>query len=538
MGEPMISPAYLRPTLELPPMPYDYLLRSTAERYPTRPAILFQQQVISYRDLVAMVNRVAHGLRGLGIEKGERISLFTTNCPEYAITLNAASTIGAVVTPLSPAYKERELASRLLDSETKAIVVHHDLLPILLNALASTSLPALKHIIVVGDTTLSGGTRGVISFSRFLAEAPAWQPDPVAVDIDQAFILPYSSGTTGLPKGVMLSQRNLVSNHLQFLAATGIRETDSTVLFIPQAHIYGVMLTGTFLAAGATQVLVDGFDLTGVLNLCRAHGITWFFATPPVIQALANAPDLSQMSSVRYLMNAAASLPLHPARVLAERTGVFIVQGYGMIEASPVTHCSLLAPGMPVESVGALVSNTTHKIMDAETGMRELPVGEDGEVIIGGPQVMLGYWKSPEETARALRNGWLYTGDIGHIDSNGFLSIKDRKKEMIKYKGFSIAPAELEGLLLEHPAVLDAAVVGMPDEEAGEVPTGFVVLRPKRDASEEQLLAFVNGKLASHKKLASVVFLSAIPKIPAGKILRRELKEQELARRKQESIVL
>jgi long-chain acyl-CoA synthetase len=250
------------------------------------------------------------------------------------------------------------------------------------------------------------------------------------------------------------------------------------------------------------------------------------------VLALANAPvDLSNLKTVKYVFTGAAPLPLDPARRLEAKTSVRVVQGYGMTEASPLTHSQ---PGDPalvrLDSVGMPVHNTEQKIVDIETGEHELPPGEDGEIIIRGPQIMQGYWKAPEETARALRNGWLYTGDIGHVDADGYTYIVDRKKEMIKYKGFGIAPAELESLLLEHPAVLDAAVIGVPDDEAGEVPKGFVVLRPGKSVTEDDLMAFVNGKLAGYKKIHQVEFIDAIPKVPSGKILRRELKERERAR--------
>jgi long-chain acyl-CoA synthetase len=208
------------------------------------------------------------------------------------------------------------------------------------------------------------------------------------------------------------------------------------------------------------------------------------------------------------------------------------VQGYGLTESSPDTHLSPVDPSlMRLESAGLLVPNTEHKIMDSETGTRELPLGEDGEVVVRGPQIMQGYWQAPEETARVLRDGWLYTGDIGHLDAEGYLYIVDRKKEMIKYKAFSIAPAELEGLLLEHPAVQDAAVIGVPDDEAGEVPKGFVVLRSGQQVTEDELLVSVNEKVAGYKKLHVIEFIDAIPKLASGKILRRELKERERTRK-------
>ncbi len=537
MSHAMFAPELFRPPLDLPEMPYDHLLRMAAERQPDRPAIIFHDLILSYREVVSMVNSVANGLLGLGIGKGDHICLFTPNRPEYTIMLNAASTIGAVVTPMNPSYKEREIAYQLSDSEAKAILVYRDLLPLLQVVLRQTKLPHLKHIIVTGvNDSVPEGIPGAISFARLMRGSSPKRPEAVEIKSDDLFALPYSSGTTGFPKGTMLSHRNLVSNHLQFLTAAGINSTDTTIIFLPMYHIYGVLLTGSFLAAGATQILLERFDPVNVLDLCEKYGVTWFFAVPPVILGLSNAPDLSKMETIKYLMNAAAPLPPDPARKLHDRTGITIVQGYGLTESSPDTHLSPVAPElMRLDTVGLLVANTEHKIMDIETGTSELSLGEDGEVVVRGPQVMLGYWNAPEETARALRDGWLYTGDIGHIDAEGYLYIVDRKKEMIKYKAFSIAPAEIEGLLLEHPAVLEAAVIGVPDDAAGEAPKGFVVLRSGQQATAEEIIAFVNGKLAGYKKLHYVEFIAAIPKVPSGKILRRELKELERARRAGES---
>jgi acyl-CoA synthetase (AMP-forming)/AMP-acid ligase II len=533
MAHALVAPELFRSPLDLPEMPYDHLLRLAAERAPDRPAIIFHNLRLTYREVVSMVNSLANGLRKLGVEPGERICLFTPNRPEYTITLNAAATIGAVVTPMNPSYKEREIAYQLADSEANVILVYRDLVPVLRNVLQQTTLPQLKHIIITGaGTAVPDEMPDARSFAQLLRESSPRRPDRVEINVDDLFALPYSSGTTGLPKGVMLSHRNLVSNHLQFVTAAGISSWDVTLIFLPLYHIYGVLLTGSFLAVGATQVLLERFDPTRDLDLCEQHGVTWFFAVPPLILALAKTPDLSKLKTVRYLMNAAAPLPLDPARKLHERTGITIVQGYGLTESSPDTHFSPPDSSLiRLESVGLPVSNTEQKIMDIETGLRELPAGEDGEVVVRGPQVMQGYWNAPEETARALRDGWLYTGDIGHLDADGWLFVVDRKKEMIKYKAFSIAPAELEALLLEHPAVLDAAVIGVPDEEAGEVPKGFVVVRPGQQVTVEELIVFVNVKLAGYKQLHYLEFIDAIPKVPSGKILRRELKERERANR-------
>jgi long-chain acyl-CoA synthetase len=278
---------------------------------------------------------------------------------------------------------------------------------------------------------------------------------------------------------------------------------------------------------------MERFDLMQSLELSEKHNVTYYFAVPPIVLALANAPlDLSKLKTVKYIFSGAAPLPAEPARKLQEKTGIIVVQGYGLTEASPLTHSQPKDTALiRLESVGMPTHNMEQKFVDIETGERELPVGEDGELIIRGPQIMKGYWKAPQETARALRNGWLYTGDVGHVDADGYTYIVDRKKEMIKYKGFGVAPAEIEALLLEHPAVLDSAVIGVVDDEAGELIKGLVVLRKGHEATEEEIIIFANGKLAGYKKVHIIEFIDSIPKTASGKILRRELKERERALR-------
>jgi long-chain acyl-CoA synthetase len=530
----MFTPELFRPEVYYPVIPYDHLLRIAAERNPDRPAIVYHDLTLVYREVVSMVNSVANSLLELGLQKGDRICLCTGNRPESNITLNAASTIGAIITPMNPLYKEREMAYQLQNSGARAILIKQDMLPLLQKVLSQESLPNLKHIIVLGKH-IPESMPEALPFATLLKGGSPNRPSPVEISGDDMIVLTYSSGTTGLPKGTMLSHHNLATNHRQFLTASRINASDTTLIFVPFYHIYGVLLTGSFMAAGAKQVIMDRFELEPVLDMCEKHGPTWLFAVPPMIQALANIPgELTQLNTVKYLMSAAAPLPPAYAKKLQERTGIRVIQAYGMTEACPITHLSPLDPDLiRMDSAGLPMNNTEQKIVDLETGEHELPVEEDGEIIIRGPQVMLGYWGDPEETALTLRNGWLHTGDIGHVDADEYLYIVDRKKDMIKYKGFSIAPAELEAVLVEHPTVKESAVVGVPDEEAGEIPKAFVVLHG--DASEsvtdEELITFVNDKLTGYKKLREVEFVENLPKLPSGKILRRELKELERARR-------
>ena len=531
MSEKMVAPELFRPPVDFPDVPYDHLLRMAAQRNPDRLAIIYHDLRLTYREVLSMVNCIANGLHDLGLKKGDHICLFMSNRPEYTITFIAAASLGVVISPMNPSYKEREVAYQLENSEAKALVVERELLPLIQLVLKQQSLPHLKHIVVTGDR-VPENMPDAIPFARLLRQSSPKHPERVEISGDDILALPYSSGTTGFPKGTILTHRNLTSNNLQLATAQGINTTDVALIFLPFYHIYGVMLTGSFLACGGTQVIMERFDFLQSLELCEKHNVTYYFAVPPIILALANAPiDLSKMKTVKYIFTGAAPLPIEPARKLQEKTGIKIMQGYGLTEASPLTHSQ---PGDPalirLDSIGLPVHNTEQKIVDIETGERELPFGEDGELIIRGPQVMKGYWKAPEETARALRNGWLYTGDIGHVDADGFAYIVDRKKEMIKYKGFGIAPAELESLLLEHPAVMDSAVIGVPDDEAGELPKGFVVIRQGHDVTPDDILTFANGKLAGYKKIHIIEFIDAIPKVPSGKILRRELKAREKAR--------
>jgi long-chain acyl-CoA synthetase len=528
MTKKMALPELFRPPMDIPDVPYDSLVRMAAERTPDRKAIIYHNLALTYRETVSTINCIANGLYDLGLRKGDCICIYTTNRPEYTLTFIAAASLGVVASPMNPAYKEREVSYQLENSEAQAILIQRELVPVLQLVLQDKPLPNLKHILVTGEKALEG-LPDALPLATLIRRSAPKNPPHVAITGDDLLALPYSSGTTGLPKGTMLTHRNLVSNNLQFISALKTDVTDVGLLFLPFYHIYGVMLTGSFLACGGTQVMMERFDLLQSLELCEKYNVSYYFAVPPIILALANAPvDLSKLKSVKYIISGAAPLPMEPARKLQEKIETTVEQGYGLTEASPLTHAQPNDPDLVrLASVGMPTHNTEQKIVDIETGERELPQGEDGEIIIRGPQVMKGYWKAPEETARTLRDGWLYTGDVGHVDEDGYTYIIDRKKEMIKYKGFGIAPAEIEALLMEHPAVMDSAVIGVSDDEAGELIKGLVVLRKGQNATADEIIAFANGKLSGYKRLHFIEFIDAIPKTASGKILRRNLKERE-----------
>ena len=428
------QPERLRPNLSYPSIAYDKLLTQSAASWPERVAIVFRDNALTYRELDALTNQFAHALQALGVKQGERVCLLMTNRPEFVIACYAIARIGAVFSPINPAYKEREIAYQLANTGATTIVVQHNLLP-LVEAVRDQA-PVLKQVISVGPENLDAGTHH-LSFADLLKAQPMTPPG-VDVALSDLVALPFSSGTTGLSKGVMLTHRNRVCITVQWASGMRVTEEDRFLIFLPLFHAYGIALMDSALSVGATIVLMERFTPGECVQLIVQHRITVLPVVPPVLMAMLAWPDLQQydLSSVRYATSAAAPLAPSVARAFQQTTGVRVLQAYGLTEIGP-SHLMPFDTEEPhlLASVGLPLSDTEQKVVDSETGVKELAAGEVGELCIRSPQVMAGYWKAPEATADALRDGWFYTGDIGFIDAQGYVFLQDRKKELIKYKG-------------------------------------------------------------------------------------------------------
>ncbi|HEY8286687.1 MAG TPA: 4-coumarate--CoA ligase family protein [Chloroflexota bacterium] len=512
------------PPITIPEISLPHLLLVSALGREERTAIIegTSGRAITYGEFALQVRRVAANLAQRGLRKGDVLAIFLPNGIEYAVALQAVMLLGGIVTTVNPTYTAHELAFQLEDAHAAYLLT----IPALLErAREANHGGRLREIFVVGEG------EGATPFADLLADSG--EPPEVVIDaLRDLAILPYSSGTTGLPKGVMLTHHNLVANILQTKAAEHRLDEDSRLLAVlPFYHIYGqvvVLYMGLYL--GATIITMPRFDLPTFLQVIQDHKVNYANLVPPIILALAKHPLVDQydLSSLQAVFSGAAPLGDEVAAACAARLGCVVKQGYGLTETSPVTHVMPETEG-PVNtgSVGVCLPLTETRLVDPETGS-DLGPNQRGEVWVRGPQVMRGYLNHPEATAAMLdSDGWLRTGDIGYVDDDGYFYIVDRLKELIKYKGLQIAPAELEAILLTHPAVADSAVIPVSDQEAGEIPKAFVVL--KGEVTAEELQAYVAERVAPYKKIRKLEFCAQIPKSASGKILRRVLVDQERA---------
>lgn len=512
-----------------PTYPLQHILSATARRLPQKTAIIDGEYAYSYQQLDMYSSRFAAALAKLKIEKGDRVGLLAPNCVEFEIAFFGIIKAGAVVTTINSGYREREIAHQLDNSGAEVLVVHESLLK--MAEAARDGAPALKRLVVIEPTSRESN-----SFWGLIERSPA-APPPVAIEAKEDLAaLPYSSGTTGLSKGVMLTHFNMTANLLQFMERPGeaLQQTEDDVLLVhlPLFHIYGMqVLMNAVIASGGTQVMMRRFNMDEMLGLLSSHSITHLYTVPPVGIGLSMLPSLEghDLSSMRAACLAAAPASEELQTRIQDVVGFPIFQAYGMTELSPVSNLDYIEPErMTPGSVGPAIADTEERVVDLETGTKDVPIGEVGELLVRGPQVMKGYYNNEDATQETISDhGWLRTGDIVRMNEEGCVWILDRKKELIKYKAFQVPPAELEGLLLEHPAIADAAVVGKADVEAGEIPKAFVVARQGMEVSDEDVMDFVASRVATFKHVREVEFIDAIPKNPSGKILRRMLIEQE-----------
>jgi acyl-CoA synthetase (AMP-forming)/AMP-acid ligase II len=527
------SPASLRTQLFADPegrFVHDEVLDS-CRRHSSKIAMIdvscMPAQRITYAAYGAMVESAARGLLAAGTRPGEVIGIFLPNCWEFGVAYHAATLAGAIPTTLNPTYREREVRYQLENSETVALITDGALL----TGIDLSGLPALRRVY----TVRAPGPSGSQPFDSLFEAAESEQlPAPERDSRLTLATLPYSSGTTGLPKGVMLSHHNLVANVYQTLTPgeyLAISEDDVMLCFLPLYHIYGLTVgLNLALIRGCTLVLMPRFDCEASLRLIAHEGITFALCVPPTLLAYCQAAEQGKFPRehrLRWVKSGAAPLAPDLARRFTAGTGIPIRQGYGMTEASPVTHIGFLSPELyRPESVGMPVAQTECRVVDEKE--QDVAPGDIGELVMRGPQFMLGYWKSPDATAAVLRDGWYWTGDIVRVDEDGLYYVVDRRKEMMKYKGFSIAPAEVESVLLEHPMVRDCGVVSRMDAAGEEIPCAFVVVREEKPANQqtaEELQAFVAERLTHYKMPREIYFVQKVPRTASGKILRRELRK-------------
>jgi long-chain acyl-CoA synthetase len=515
------------------------------KKNPDRVALVYSGKEIKYSEMQASISNFAAVLHGWGVQKGETVALFLPNCPQFAYAYYGALKVGAMVTAISPLFMTPEVEFQLRDSKARTLVVQDDFWPRVEPVFTKLGLKEVLIVNLKGKKPTLPEFPGVYSFDDLLRGTLPASPT-VGIDPEEdVAALQYTGGTTGLPKAAMLTHRNVVSNIVQnrgywdLMAKVDGVNHPTVISVLPWYHIYGqtVDLSST-LYGGGTLIILSGFEVEVVLRTIQETRAHVFMGVSTMFVSFLNHPRLKEynLRSLRWCNNGATIIPTEVVKSFEEMTGVRIVEGYGLSESSPVTHTTSPYLKRKIGSVGPPIPNTLQGIIDPETG-EFLEPGNPGEIIVQGPQVMKGYWEKPEETAEVFLwiegQKWLRTGDMGILDDEGYLTIVDRSKDLIKYKGHSVYPSEIEEVLYQHPAVSQAAVIGVPDPLAGENIKAFVVLRDEFQGrvKEEEIISWTRERLAAYKYPRSLEFRKEIPKSAVGKILRRVLREEEMKKR-------
>jgi long-chain acyl-CoA synthetase len=523
-------------------------LEANAQRFPRRVALEFLGRSLTYRELWREVEAFAKGLQEAGLRPGDRVAIMLPNSPQFVIAFYGTLLAGGVGVNVNPMYTPRELRHQLQDAGVQALVILDQLLPryqevkaevpvrLLVRTGIQDYLPFPKNLLYPLMLRRKGQAPKALEGVPWRAFLKRGRPEPVAVDLDDLALLQYTGGTTGLAKGAMLTHRNLSSNALQVRAwIPDFQEGEEVVLgAIPFFHVYGMTVAMNLALLGAAKlVLLPRPEIGPIVEAIEKHRVTLFPGVPTLYVAFNNFPGIEKrdLKSVRACISGSAPLPLEVAERFEKLTGAKLVEGYGLTEASPVTHCNPLYGERRLGSVGLPLPGVDAKVVDEEG--KEVPLGEVGELIVKGPNVMKGYWNRPEETQKALKDGWLFTGDLARMDQDGYFYIVDRKKDMIIAGGYNIYPREVEEVLYGHEAVQEAAVVGVPDPYRGETVAAFIVLKEayRGKVTEKDIEAFCRANLAAYKVPRIIQFREGLPKSSVGKILKRELTKEVGPRR-------
>jgi len=544
-------------SIDYPHVPLFHLLDEATRKSPQNPAIIYFGREISYGELDELSQAFAAALHELGVRKGDRVSINLPNIPQFVIAFYGTLRLGAIVVQTNPMYTERELIELITDSGAETMVTLDLLYPRARAVRAKTGLkrliltsvgdflPPLKRLLYPLKARVEGKhvdlrVRGAEfhNFSGLLRRGRGRRPPEVELDPEEDIaILQYTGGTTGTPKGAMLTHKNLVANVFQsrswYLRAEEGKERILAVL--PFFHVYGMTVAMNMaIALASTMILLPRFQIDEVLKTINEYQPTIFPGAPTIYVAFNSHPQIKRykVDSIKECISGSAPLPVEVKRRFEELTGGRLVEGYGLSEASPVTHCNPLDGRDIPGSIGLPFPDTEAKIVDLQTG-EELEVGQVGELVVRGPQVMKGYWNRPEETAQALKGGWLHTGDIAKMDEQGYFYIVDRAKDMIIASGYNVYPREVEEVIYQHPKVAEVAVIGVPDPYRGETVKAFIVPRAGEELNEEEIIHFCREHLAAYKVPKLIEFRETLPKSAVGKVLKRELRQEELQKEAQ-----